>query len=252
MIKNKNIDDNNTRRLGDTIRIDGGYQHRAMYSKNAIQRFWHHTKFLIINELLPPKQPDFVIDVGCGSGVITSYLGKYSRKVLGIDCNSLAISYARRHFKSENVDFIEALVDENLILPEQPVKVYCLELIEHIFYEQALMMLRNIRNLSAQGVMMLITTPNYKSMWPAIEWAMDRFTSAPQMDEHQHVTRYDKKRLMELALKSGWHVKDIRTISFLSPWIAPLSWKLATTVHYIEEKTNYIPGSIIVSVLQAK
>lgn len=59
------------RRTGDTIAIDGGYQYRALTEGYRVQRFWHYSKTLAIQEFLPPQSTDRIIDVGCGSGVIT-------------------------------------------------------------------------------------------------------------------------------------------------------------------------------------
>lgn len=240
------------RRTGDTVTIDGGYQHRAMLSGNAVQRFWHHTKKLVIAELLPPDSDDFVIDVGCGSGVITAYLGGHAGGAAGIDGNPLAINYAKEHFQSGKVSFMEALVDENMALPAAPGKIYCLELIEHIHVDQGLALLRNLRKVSAPGARMLLTTPNYRSLWPAIEWAMDRFTNAPQLDDHQHVAHYHPKSLAALADASGWEVETLRTVSFLAPWLAPISWKLANSVHSLEGRVGWMPGSIIAGVFRAR
>lgn len=239
------------RRTGDTVVIDGGYQHRAMDSGNAVQRFWHHTKKLLIAELLPPDPDDFVIDVGCGSGVITSHLGGLAGKAAGIDGNPLAHEYAVEHFQKGNVSFIKALVDENLALPAPPDKIYCLELIEHIHPEQGLALLRNLRAMSAPGARMLLTTPNYRSLWPVIEWALDRLTSAPQLDGHQHVAHYHPGRLSALAAAGGWEVEDMRTVSFLAPWLAPASWRLATRAHELESKAGWIPGAIVAGVFRA-
>lgn len=241
-------DETRPRRTGDTVAIDGGYQHRAMYSGNAVQRFWHHTKRLVIEDLLLPDAGDFVIDVGCGSGVITAYLGHHANRVLGIDGNRLAVEYARSHFSSGNVSFLQALVDEKLELPIPPDKIYCLELIEHLYDDQCLALLRNLRRISAPGARLLLTTPNYHSFWPAIEWAMDRFTTAPQLDGHQHVTHFTPSTLVGLAHASGWETQTLQTVSLLAPWLAPLGWRLAMRVHNFEKAARYLPGSIIVGV----
>ena len=242
----------NGRRTGDTVSIDGGYQHRAMNSANPVQRFWHQTKRLLISELLPPARVDFVIDVGCGSGVITSYLGERAGQAVGIDGNPVAIDYARREFERENVTFMQTLADERLKLDAPPSKVYCMELIEHVYFEQGVTLLRNLRAVSQPGARMLLTTPNYRSLWPVIEWALDRYTDAPELGNQQHVTHYTAGRLRELAAAGGWDVEQVRTASFLAPWVAPLSWGLARFVHSVEVKARWAPGSILVGVLRAR
>ena len=52
------------RRTGDTVAIDGGYQHRALTKGPAPQRFWHHAKTLAIarlhHELLALDTPPLI------------------------------------------------------------------------------------------------------------------------------------------------------------------------------------------------
>ncbi|HNR29836.1 MAG TPA: methyltransferase domain-containing protein [Candidatus Hydrogenedentes bacterium] len=240
----------NRRRTGDTVTIDGGYQHRAMHSPNAVQRFWHHAKKFVIADMLPPTADDAVLDIGCGSGVITSFLGEHAAHARGIDGNPDAIAYAREHFTTHNVAFQHTLVDDAFDIEAPPQKLYCLELVEHVYFEQAVALLKNLRRIAAQDAKLLLTTPNYRSLWPLIEWFMDHCTDAPTLDAHQHVFHYTRTRLAKLAIEGGWEIQDIRTILFLSPWIAPLSWNTARQLYSIEAKTTLIPGSIIVAVLR--
>ncbi len=240
------------RRTGDTRQIDGGYQHRAIQSKNPVQRFWHASKLMLISDLLPPDASDFVLDVGCGSGVIASFLGKTSRRVLGIDGNLEAITYAREHFASENVSFLQGLVDDQLQLDEPPDKIYCLEVIEHIHEWQGLAMLKSFKNLLRPGGKVFLTTPNYRSLWPLIEYGMDHLTSAPKMQGDQHIAKYNAYKLTRLAKDAGFSISALATSCFLAPWMAPLSWRGAECMHRLETKSGIFPGSIIVCILRAE
>jgi len=85
------------RRVGDNQNIDGNYQYNAVTKGNCIQKFWHYSKQLAIKNILPPAKKDLVL--GCGSGVIASYLGKFGANILGIDGNTKAIEFAKKNIK---------------------------------------------------------------------------------------------------------------------------------------------------------
>ena len=84
---NNNNNENAPRRTGDTIAIDGAYQYRALTEGNPVQRFWHEAKQLVIDRFLPPEPGDFVMDVGCGSGVIANHLAEQGAEVIAVDGN---------------------------------------------------------------------------------------------------------------------------------------------------------------------
>ncbi|MFH1313227.1 MAG: class I SAM-dependent methyltransferase [Candidatus Eisenbacteria bacterium] len=238
------------RRTHDTVRIGGDYQYRALVEGHAVQRFWHYTKQLSIDRFLPPHRSDRVLDVGCGSGVISAFLAERAAEVLGLDGNGDAIAFARRQFQAPNLRFEHALVDEDFKIDTPIDKIYCLELIEHVYHAQAQRMLSHFRSILTGNGSVFITTPNYRSPWPIIEWLMDKMKIAPQMDEHQHVERYNRRRLVDLCGRAGFTVETIATTSFLAPWIAPLSWAWAEKVNEMETGCRTVPGCVIICVLR--
>lgn len=48
-----------------------------------------------------------VLDLGCSSGIITSYLARYFGQVTGIDNDAFAISLAKKNFKQKNLKFFK-------------------------------------------------------------------------------------------------------------------------------------------------
>ncbi|OHB66410.1 MAG: hypothetical protein A2Y76_06705 [Planctomycetes bacterium RBG_13_60_9] len=240
------------RRRADSIEISGDYQYRAMTEGNPIQRFWHYSKMLAIERLLPPCAGDSILDVGCGSGVISNFLGSFGARVVGIDANPDAIRFAAEAYSSQRVSFRLGLADQPFG-PEASVdKIYCLELIEHIHGFQAKPMLDNFYSLLKPGGRAFLTTPNYRSMWPVIEWLLDRLDLAPPMAGHQHVELYHRKKLRDLCLASTLSLEHMGAMSFLAPWIAPLSWRWAKRVAKMELATSLTPGSVLVCVVSKK
>jgi 2-polyprenyl-3-methyl-5-hydroxy-6-metoxy-1,4-benzoquinol methylase len=212
----------------DSIQIAGDYQHKAVKEGFVIQRFWHHIKLYSIKKMLPPLKGEYVFDVGCGSGVVTD-------------------TYER-----ENIRFILSHADSPIPAEREVDKIYCLELIEHVYMEQAGRMLDEFHGVLRDGGRLFLTTPNYRSAWPLIEALMDRSGLFPVLDEHQHVTHYSKASLRRLAQAHGFEVVQMRTTGFLSPWLSPLGWKLSEWVLDIELEVPFLPGPIIAAVLAKK
>ncbi len=234
-----------TKRSGDTVSIGGDYQHKAAESPNAVQRFWHHTKRLITQDLLPPAPNDQCLELGCGSGVLCGFLGETAEKVVGIDANEEAIAFARKTYGSSRVQFRRGLLDEDFPLEFRPDKIYCMEVIEHVYEDQARAMLGLFEKILAPGGQALLTTPNYASLWPIIEWGMDRARLAPRMKDEQHVCKFTPKRIEALCQGTELELADLRTFCFIAPWAAPLSWPLALRLHGWEVGSRNRLGSII-------
>lgn len=237
------------KRTGDTVNIKGDYQYNAAHKGNNVQRFWHYAKKLAIAKYLPPLSSDYILDVGCGSGVITSFLGESGAHVIGIDGNIDAIRFAKNKFGSDRINFVHGLVDERRSFERLADKIYCLEVIEHIYYKQGKEMLDSFYRLLNPDGRVFLTTPNYKSMWPFIEMVMDKFELAPTMAKQQHVEHYDKLRLKKLCLETGFRIRNIRTNCFLAPWVAPLSINVAKRLDNFENRFS-LGGSVLIFILE--
>lgn len=237
------------RRTGDAISIPGDYQLRAARSANPVQRFWHATKKIVVDRMLPAAVGEFVIDAGCGSGVVADHLAQSGAEVMGIDANPEAIQFASREFARPNLRFVRGLVDDELVLDRPVDKFYSLEVIEHIYRPQGVAMLRGFHRLLRPGGRALITTPNYRSYWPLLERAMDAFRLAPTMADEQHVEHYHRRKLAAAAREAGFANSTIRTISLVSPWLAPLSWRAAEAAARAELRMPLPLGCILVAVL---
>jgi len=239
-------------RKGDTVKIAGDYQYKALVEGNTVQRMWHLSKQLAIEALMPPQKGDKVVDVGCGSGVISSFLGTLGAEVLGVDGNLDAIQFATKHYANDHVNFLLGLVDESFGESGSFDKIYCLEVIEHLPLDQGRNMLSVFHNLLVPGGKVFLTTPNYRSAWIVIEWLMDKLHLAPPLKEHQHVERYHKKKLAKLAEESGFQVVKVRSNCFFSPWMAPWSWNFAKRLACSELNWPVCWGSVLVAVLSKR
>lgn len=227
------------RREGDAIEIPGDYQARAIESPRAAQRFWHAAKLRLIDKVAPARPDARIADAGCGSGVISAHLARTAAALVGFDANPAAIDFASSTYARDNTRFVlgpfERIVDEGPF-----DQIYCLEVVEHLYEEQAVSTLELFARAAAPGAELFLTTPNVRSAWPAIEWTLDRLGLVPQLDEAQHLTLFTKRLLRDACARAGWSVVDMGTFNGVAPFLAPLSEGLARTMEGVEFGTRHL------------
>jgi ubiquinone/menaquinone biosynthesis C-methylase UbiE len=235
------------RRVGDAIQIPGNYQFRATFEGSAPQRFWHQTRFEVCLDMLEVCPSMRVLDAGCGSGVFADMVAKVpGTQVTAVDGNPEAISFAQQQFRRSNLEFRHGLVDELAFEPSSFDRISCLEVIEHVHPEQARAVLRTFHGLLAPGGRLLISTPNMRSYWPALEWALDRLQLVPTMEDEQHVAGYHPRSLQVLGEEAGFRLMSTRTLFVVSPWLALATWRLAKALHRLEEESPLHMGTLLV------
>lgn len=225
------------RRQRDAIQISGDYQAKALKSDRAAQRFWHEAKFRLIERIALPAKHDRVLDAGCGSGTIANFLATHAGEVIGMDSNPSAINYTRAAYNAPNLEFRLGQF-EDLIRDKRFDRIYCIEVIEHLYERQASDVLSLFYELTNPGGHLFLTTPNYHSAWPLIEWLLDRFALVATLDEVQHVTHFSKKKLVAICEHAGWRVRHIGTFNGFAPFLAPISYRLALGLEKVEFLLN--------------
>jgi 2-polyprenyl-3-methyl-5-hydroxy-6-metoxy-1,4-benzoquinol methylase len=161
-----------------------------------------------------------------------------------VDANPSAIAYAQATFAGDRLSFQLGLLDE-LELPEASFdRASCLEIVEHVYPEQVRTLLADIARLLRPGGQLLLTTPNYRGLWPVIEWAADRFSSAAKMDAEQHVTHFHRKMLQQFVEQAGLRTRTLRTYSTLAPFVAPASERMAVRFEQWERRIDLPFGNL--------
>jgi 2-polyprenyl-3-methyl-5-hydroxy-6-metoxy-1,4-benzoquinol methylase len=225
------------RREGDAIEISGDYQARALKSDRAAQRFWHEAKFRLIERVAMPGKHDRVLDAGCGSGTISHFLSVHAGEVIGIDSNPSAINFATATYKAPKLEF--RLGQFKALIGDKPFdKIYSIEVIEHLYDHQVADVLSLFHKLTTPGGQLFLTTPNYRSAWPLIEWLLDRFALVAKLDDAQHVTHFTKDKLAAACERAGWSVRHIGTFNGFAPFLAPISYRLALGLEEVEFRAN--------------
>lgn len=236
------------RRLGDKISINGDYQYNAFYKGHPVQRFWHYAKYSQAQKLLSVVPGDIVLDAGCGSGVLSYFIAKDnpSSKVIGIDCNASAIAFCRSKYSLPNLKFKKCLVDKLDFKDESISKFAFLEVIEHIYDHQAKQVLKQFHRLLKKGGRVVISTPNYASLWPLIEYTLDKFKLIPQLSVEQHVEKYTGNKLITLGHETGFKLVSQHSVNFIAPWLNIFSNSIAKKMHTLEVRSPYLFGSLLV------
>jgi 2-polyprenyl-3-methyl-5-hydroxy-6-metoxy-1,4-benzoquinol methylase len=227
------------RREGDTVPIAGDYQARALNSPRAAQRFWHRAKIRLLDRIAPPGPAARVADAGCGSGVVAAHLAVTAREVVGFDTNPDAVAFARQHWTRPNLRFVLGPF-ETLITEGHFDQIYCLEVLEHLYDEQAVDTLRLFADASTTGATLFVTTPNAASGWPLIEWALDRLRLVPTLKEAQHLTAFTRGRLRVACERSGWQVEEIGCFNGIAPFLAVAGEGLALAAEQLEFATRRV------------
>ena len=219
--------------------IPGNYQYKALYSGNPIQKHWHRAKMQLISTAAPPPQGSRVLDAACGSGIISYFLSSFKTAVLGVDINPEAISFAKRTFKKKNLQFKCSSIFDITDRPFQ--RIYCIEAIEHFEENETELLLKHFKTLIAPGGKLLVTTPNYASTWPIIEWGLDTFSLVPKLRDTQHRSKFTPKKLELLLMNNGWEPIEMGTFNGIAPFMAPLSTTLSNLLCKRELKTRSRP-----------
>jgi SAM-dependent methyltransferase len=120
------------------------------------------------------------------------------------------------------------------------------EVIEHLDAPQV-SIAEAVRVLKPGG-RLLVTTPNYRSFWPLMEWAVDRLNMAPKMAGEQHVSRFHPASLRRMLVETGLNVEYSGSIYNLSPFLSLISLAQAKRQLERELDRRSALGMILVAV----
>lgn len=250
--------------------IPPGYYFEKMLHGGASQRFWHRQKFEAVAERV--RQGDAVIDFGCGPGSFLWVLQQRepSVRALGIDFARAQLEYACSRLgaaalrpgeqwpglpevgREQNTERLR-VAELSAEAPGFPVEaasvdvVTLIEVIEHVHPMWALRTLQEARRVlkpAAQGGRLLVTTPNYRSLWPLIEWLLERVSPIKYHD--QHINPLTPNSLLKLVEAAGFEVRSVSSLFVVAPFLAPLSEWLARVTQRFERRLPGLLGSLLI------
>ena len=103
----------------------------------------------------------------------------------------------------------------------------CIEVVEHLPADGIPRYLAELRRLLAPGGRLLLTTPNYRSYWPVLEYLIDHLGGAAQMGGAQHITRFHPRSLRAALEDNGFRVLRSGSLYHLSPFVSALAPRFA-------------------------
>ena len=211
--------------------IEWGYYDRVFRRCAGIQSKWHHLKFARIRSEM--SNYDTHLDIGCGPGTFIGTL-KSSALSVGVDIAENQIAYAQSRYGSPNHQF---KCFDSIPLPFEAGTfqvVTMIELIEHLSMKDNFALMREAFRVLQPNGLILVSTPNYASLWPLVEGLVNRFGEISY--EHQHITRFNRSSLDAFLQQAGSCHTRVDAYQFIAPFLACLNWRLADVVHRLEPK----------------
>jgi ubiquinone/menaquinone biosynthesis C-methylase UbiE len=153
---------------------------------------------------------------------------------IGVDIAEDQIAYAQSRYASPNHQF--KWVDSGPLPFEADTfqVVTIIELIEHLSIEDNLALMQEAFRVLQPNGLVLVSTPNYASLWPLVERLVNRFGEISYA--HQHITRFNRTSLDALMEQAGFCHTRVDAYQFVSPFLASLNWRLADVVYRLEPK----------------
>lgn len=228
--------------------IPAGYYFKVMNEGSAPQRFWHKYKFREIARRIP--KDSHVLDFGCGPGSFLHIL-KTERPDLtavGVDIAGRQIAFAQENVATSDEKFSFVQVEEEKVkLPFASGTfdvVTSIEVIEHVHPYLAMQILAEARRVLKSDGKIIVTTPNYRSLWPLIEYLLEKLSPVKYHD--QHISKFTPNALVKVMESSGFEVKDLNSLFVIAPFTAAISKRMAGGLHGLEKSFKHLLGSLLV------
>ena len=253
-MKNKSRFDNQDIIIEKKLGITGDYQYKALQSRNFLQANWHHNKLTVMRQLLDLYKPKTVLDLGTGSGNFELLFAKRIEKIVGVDYNQEALVFLECELKKRKIKNVK-LINQNIVDLEKEKElgkfdmIFIIDVLEHLKGIPVDNLITNFKKWLNIGGKIVVVTPNYGGFWPFIErFIIDKFTSLPHLEDIQHVTKFNSKKLIYIFKKHGYQLCKINTFNTFS-FLFPTKF-LSTLVLNLELKLVLPFGNLILSVFE--
>jgi 2-polyprenyl-3-methyl-5-hydroxy-6-metoxy-1,4-benzoquinol methylase len=228
-------------------RIPAGFYDQIHRRGRGVRYCWHDLKFRAVAARLGGARR--LLDVGCGPG---TFIGNYAGGIeaLGIDASAEQIGYATRHYGSACHRFEVRAAAEVVATGERFDAVTMIELIEHLPATDVRDLLPHVRSLLAPAGTLVVTTPNYASPWPLIEWGVNRTSRVSY--ELQHINKYRRARLAAELREAGFRAIAIGTAVGFAPFAAMVGVGAARAVNALEAGLGHLGcGNLLIASARA-
>jgi 2-polyprenyl-3-methyl-5-hydroxy-6-metoxy-1,4-benzoquinol methylase len=216
-------------------------QYHAFVSPNPVRHRWHLNKLRLF-ELVGVSGGDRVLDAGCGAGNLVVELAPVCRTAVGCDYHAGRLSFATRRGAGR---YAAATIEQLPFRAETFDKVFCLEVVEHVERSLITAILCEFHRVLKPRGRLVITTPNYRSLWPVIEVVIETLRLVPRVPGGAHVAKYDWRTLEGALTAAGFEIDRIGTFNLLSPFVAVLSNRWAERLYRWERATSRAGGHLL-------
>src|SRR5918994_1265980 len=122
-----------------------------------------------------------------------------------------------------------------------------IELIEHLPPADTSRLLAEARGLLSPQGRLVVTTPNYRSLWPLIEWGVNRVSRVNY--EQQHINKYRRGPLAADLAQAGYAQVEVGTAVGLAPFAAVLGQRPARWLDAVERGIGHLGcGNLLIAV----
>ena len=213
-----------------------GYYQQVIESGNPIRRAWHLQKFKRVIDCLPKSSGQSILDIGCFAGTFLSMLPENTFSgQLGVDILEKQIGYANGRFGTPYRSFRHLRNVADLARINQTFDcVTLIEVIEHLTEAQIRELFRQATARLKDGGVLVLSTPNYASLWPVLEILLNRLSEVSY--EEQHITKFNyvtcvaKLRRLSEVLADDFELIGKTTTHFMAPFLAAFSLQGAMKV----------------------
>lgn len=238
-------------------KIEDGFYDKIFDAKDGVRKFWHWHKFdSVIRSITVKLGRIKLLDIGCFSGSFAGrFLDDQQYESASIDILPSQIKYAQEHYQNPNRKFI-AYQDfkgaSELLAGETFDVITFIEVIEHLTPEQIYGFFNLVDQVSHAGTQIIITTPNYTSLWPILEIILNRVSDV-KYDE-QHITKFHywnivrKMEKIYPPLLEKFELELLTSSHLLTPYLPLFSYKFAQKISKIFRPSRWMSpfGSILI------
>jgi hypothetical protein len=198
--------------------VRGDIDEIAYNSDILIQRYWQRRRIKNLLENIRIGQNELILDVGCGSGVISRKCADLGGRVVGFDLSRPSVLYARKR-GNEKTNFVVADA-QNLPFKSHTFDIAIMgNIIEHVPEPEK--MIAGVSDVLKPGGRIGITMPNSHSLWPLIEFFWDHLGRGRDYAE-QHLRIFSAGELKKLLKDHNIGIYHVSTLFVISPFIALL------------------------------
>jgi 2-polyprenyl-3-methyl-5-hydroxy-6-metoxy-1,4-benzoquinol methylase len=151
---------------------------------------------------------------------------------VGTDLSTRQIEYARKTYGGRGSRFYATTPAQ---LPEQEGPFDALTMVELIEHLDPLVVDETIREALTRvrpGGKVVLTTPNFHSTWPLVEWVINRRSEVKY--EFQHINKFHRARLVALLEQHRLTQVRVEPYLFSAPFAASVGWGFADRIARIE------------------